>query len=661
MAVQRLRIANFSDGLSDDDKIGQKHAAGSATAIDFRRSPAQAGLLKRLVKESGTSITSEIYDAVRVRTSEIYLASGSKLYKRAAGTNGGNGTYTDTGVSVSQLRDLFYREDLDSLFCITQAEIGEYSKIASGSPSFVGGKYTDWTSFTQTATGGAYTIPTALAEAELISFVCSGEPLRNLVFRMVTKTGAPTITATLHDGANNVIASASVSTGSISAGADITFNFATTRLKIGNTYHIHLVSSVAGNTILTTATNTLPLAQCSITARRLIDSIISFDPYGHAAYTAGAITYICNERYLSQWEILNTSTNSMDGYEPHKLIFPSNFHTIKCAEYSEYLVVACAIKESSDTTDTRGSRGMLIFWDKTSTFYNFAIPVPQGVPQSLFSYNNALYFIASGTLYRWAGNGIETVYQFPGVDEFGDTAADAPQIDNYLQAPRNAMTVWKGLLTIIFPYTTANTLVEYGVYSFGRAKSYLPEAVGQDYLMSTGTGIVQFGTGPSPDVPITKFTYIGAFGTNLLVGWLDLVGGVSTFGIDKLNDACGFATAANWNSLWFDNGDPDVLKTPLAVKITCEALQANCTITPFIMYDRDYTQLTGTKAGQPIQAIAGDTDIVLPLDSADGFYEAAFGWNVVGSGVDDVRVRSLTFKFDDNRQNTNATEERHGT
>jgi hypothetical protein len=203
--------------------------------------------------------------------------------------------------------------------------------------------------------------------------------------------------------------------------------------------------------------------------------------------------------------------------------------------------------------------------------------------------------------------------------------------------------------------------VEYGVYSFGRAKSYLPEAVGQDYLMSTGTGIVQFGTGPSPDVPITKLTYIGAFGTNLLVGWLDLVGGVSTFGIDKLNDACGFATAANWNSLWFDNGDPDVLKTPLAVKITCERCRPiarlprlSCTtvITP---------NLPAPKAGQPIQAIAGDTDIVLPLDSADGFYEAAFGWNVVGSGVDDVRVRSLTFKFDDNRQNTNATEERHGT
>jgi hypothetical protein len=660
MAVQRLRIANFSDGISDDDKIGQKHAASSATAIDFRRSPAEAGLLKKLVKESSTIITTEVYDGVRVKNGDVYLAGLTKLYKRAAGSNGGNGTYTaPLSGSFSGTRDMFYRQEYDSIFLIDASTIHEYLKVTS-TPSLVANKYSYYEMFNQDATGGAYTIPAAISESESLSFVCTGEPVLLVTHQLVTKTGTPVITATIHDGANNNVGSATAS--SVVAGSPLVFQVGPARLQVGQTYHIHLTSTVAGNTVLSTATNTLALADCSVSSQRLVDMVATVEAYGHVAYTAGAITYLCNERYLSQWEILNTSANSMDGYEPHKLIFPANFVTCGIAEYSEYLVVACAVNASSDSTDKRGSDGMLVFWDKTSTFLNFTVPVPQGVPEGLYSYNNALYFVAKGTLYRWAGNGIETVYQFPGVDEFGDTLADAPQIDNYLQASRHCMTTWKGLLHVAFPYATANTLVEYGIYSFGRAKSYLPEAVGQDYLMSTGSGNTQFSTATSPDTPLTKLTFLRAFGTNLLMGWQDIVGGSTTFGVDKLNDASGFATSGLWRSLWFDNADPDILKTPLSVKITCEPLQASCEISPLTMYDRDYTELTGTDGnGNAIKAIAGDTDIVLPLDSSKLFYEAIFGWNVVGSGVDDVRVRSITFEFDDNRQNTNATRERRGT
>ncbi len=660
MAIQQLKINNFSDGLSDDNKIGQKHSASSALAVDFRRSPAQAGLLRKLTKESGTAITTEVCDAVRVKNGDIYMAGITKLYKRAAGANGADGTYTTPGgVSVTGVRDMFYRQEYDSLFLIDAAEIHEYSKVTT-SPSFASAKYTDWEMFNQDATGGAYTIPTSINEGERLSFVCRGDPARTLTLQLVTKTGLPNITATLHDAGDNVVAGPQ-SSGTVTAGSPLTFNFATTRLQVGQTYHVHLTSTVAGNTVLSTAANTLELADASFTARRLVDSIAGLDPYGHFCYTAGAITYICNERYLSQWEILNTAANSMDGYEPHRLIFPANFSTIGISEYSEYLVIAAAIKENSDTSDTRGSGGMLFFWDRTSEFYNFAIPVPQGVPESLFSYNNALYFIANGTLYRWAGNEIETIYQFPGVDEFGNTNADAPQVDYLLQAPRRAMTTWKGLLLVAYPYRTANTLLEFAVYSFGRAKSYLPEAVGQDYLMSTGSGLTKFSTATSPDTPLTAFTFIKSFGSNLLVAWRDIVSGSTVYGVDKLNDASPFTTSSVWRSLWFDNGDPHIAKTPMAIKITFEPLAAGCEVTPLISYDRDYTEITGLDStNATVKATEGDTDIVLSLDSARKFYEAMVGWNTVGSGNDDVRVRSITFEFDDNRQDTTATRTRLG-
>lgn len=675
MAVRTLRISNFSDGISDDDKIGQKHAASSAQSIDFRRSPAQAGLLREMEDESNGVIAKEIWDAVRTNDGSIYLAginsftSGGTLYKRTPAANGANGSYA-AGNSFDA-RDLLYREDLDTIFPIGPTYIGEYGPLG-GSPSVSTQKYSEYIMLSADNTGGAYPIPAAISESEKLEFTVTKEPLSRLIFRCVTKTGAPTFTITIHDASNKVVGTYTVVTGNIIAGSDFSVLLGSLRLKIGNTYHAHITSSVAANTIRSTAANTLTAATIdfAIFTARLVNTPIT-DPYGHIPYTSGAISYICNERYLAEWEILDTSTVSTrnglmgntSGYNPHRLIFPANFVTCGLGEYSEYLVIAAAIKEGSDTTDTRGSTGMLFFWDKVSDFYNFAIPVPQGVPESLYSYGNAIYFIAAGTLYRWAGNDIETVFQFPGVDEFGDTLADAPQIDNYLRAPRHGMTTWKGLLIVAFPRLTANTLIEYAVYSFGRAKSYLPEAMGQDYGMSTGSGKVNFNTATSPDTPITGYTFIKAFGTNLLAAWVDRIAGVTEYGVDLLNDKSAYTTDAVWRSLWFDNGDPNVIKTPFAVKVTFEPLAPGCEVTPTILYDRDYdNEIVGTDGdGNPVKAVAGDIDIVLHLDSVRGFYEAMFGFNITGSGTDDVRITSVSFEFDDNRQNTNATRERRAT
>lgn len=662
MAKQRLRFKDFSGGLSDDTKQGPKNSASSALAIDFRRSAAQAGLLRRLVKESGSVITTEIHDAVRVYNGDVYLAGGTFLYKRTASANGGSGTWSAIAVSAG-VYDLDYRPDLETLFLYGTSTISEYGPLKSlSTPTLKSNKYTNYTIITQTGTGGSWGVLSTIDETQKFEFIAKKDPIASFTVKILTRTVGGW-QFTVHDEANNIITQAG--SGGTTTG-DVTFPVTGSRYRVGTKYHLHITSSSpATNTIQTGAANSLATADIKVNADRMVDSssIIYPNPYRHATYQSGATTYFCNERYLGQWEILSNSDNSADGYDPCKLIFPANYLTCGITEYSEYLVIAAGVKENSDTGDTRGSSGMLFFWDKVSEFYNFAIPVQQGVPEGVYNYNNAVYFIASGMLMRWAGNDIETVYQFPGVDDFGTGGADAPQVDNALRAPRHAMTSWKGLLLVAFPYLTANALIEYGVYSFGRQKSFMPNAIGQDYLISTGSGTVKFNPATSPDTPITSMSMLKAFGNNLLVGWRDYISGATTYGVDKLNDASPFATDAIWRSLWFDNSDPDILKTPIALKITFEPLQAGCEVTPLVQYDRSDVDVFGIASDgtSTIKATQGNVDVVLPLEVSDKFYEIMVGYNVTGNGTDDVRINSVTLVFDDNRENTEATKDRRAT
>jgi hypothetical protein len=658
MAVQRLKFRNFSGGLSDDTKIGPANSASELQAADFRTSPALISFLRQPQQENDITLQSAIFDACNDDQGNIYFAADQYVYQRAPSTKGSGAAYTEIIDTGDSIRDLFFRADLRALFLIGSHGISEYSPVGVGfSPVLSADKYGDYDMVTVTATGGEYPVPAVLTESELLSFECTGEPVQDIFVRCVTKAvGTWDLDWELHDAANTVLQTGTVASTDITAGEEIDFAMAE-RLAIGSTYHIHVFSATPGTTLQTDATNTFPVASIRVRARRLVDSDATTG-YGHRTIAISNFHLICNERYVAKWEILSTADNSMDGYEPHRLTFPSNYRSIGFATYSEYTAIACAIDNRADTTETGTSLGTIFFWDNTSSTYNFALDVPFGAPNSLFAHDNALLFECKGIWYRWAGNEFTTVFQFPGTDSFlkGDDD-DAPSADFILRAPRIGMAVLDGLVEIAFPYQTSNQLTEYAVYSFGHNKSSLPMSVGKDYLLSTGHTSVQFDN----ETPFTGYTMLKKFGESLFICWQDLIGTDFTYGVDVLNRLSPYSRGLRWRSLWFDNDDPDIEKTPLALKVTFRPLPADTTVTPYILLDRDETPVyVNDVNGEPIKAGEGEMDVVIPLDAQNGFYEIMVGFDVVGAGVDQVYITSGTFKFDDNRNNTQATESRRG-
>lgn len=682
MADQRLVIKNFSGGTSDDDTLGPKTGFSESTAADIRTSPARIMLQQTLTTEaSGSSFKGpRTYDSVRIANGNTYFANGAFLYKRTPGSNGAVGTYaeeTDSSGNHISAFDFDYRPDRDALFIYGANSIHELSPL-SNSPTYKISKYSYYSFFTNVTTTSStniYTLLTTFIEQQdqttntnAIDFICTKEPLNRAVF-IVDTPGTGDWIFTLHDNANQTVATQTIANANLPKKGDaISFTHftGTNRMNIGAEYHVHLTVSTGTSKVAVGTTEDLRTAMAALYADRLV-TMPAF--VGHPTQQFGADTYFCNERYVGQWEILDLlGGNTSDGFNPHKLVLPPLYTSIDICVYSGFLAVGCSIDDNIENVTTRpvgnGAQGAIVFYDGTSDTFEFVLPVPQGAPQALFTYANRLFFIARGRLYTWAGHSLYSfvdgtiieIYEFPGINEFIPGAGgDAPKVDVFLSAARHAMTVYKGLLTIGYPFQTANTNVKVGVYSYGSTKSIAPESTTLDYVTCNGTLTTGFNTATSPDTPATGISLVDAHGGTLLVGWTNGLG--TSSGIDRVNETSLYAASGDWRSFWFDNNSPDISKTPKAIKVTCEPLPAGCTITPTIEYDHSGTETTGVDNGNSFIAAQGDVDIVFPLDSNDNFYSARFGFNMASANGNQMRILSVTFKFDDNRSNSLATEE----
>lgn len=654
MADQRLRITNFGGGLSDDSKYGSPNSASVIEAIDFRRSPGMATLKQKLVKESSTTIITEVHDAVRVDDGVIYLAGGTEIYKRAPGTIGNPGTYSveSSDASLINVRDFDYRQDIKKLFAYDDYFIHEFSPIGN-SPTWSYDKYGYLIAlddgFTENLPN-ASALPTTIdedAETEIYSFVATHDPYRRITFSIVTK-GTGNWTMTLHDDNNNVVATQTVTNASQGSNLALSFTInsptSPIRFKLGATYHVHLTVSIAGGTIDSELTNDIRTAGVQLTAFRLIPGT----RYGHPTIQSGNKTFFCNERYLGEWELLDTSANGQAGYDPHRLVFPAECDTNGVALYNEYVAVSAAVDNASDSNAIQGSKGIIFFWDQVSDFVTFSLPVPQGVPNSLFAADNALFFEAGGRWHRWAGGDIETIFEFP-TNELSQT--DVPSLGTNFPARRHVQTMRDNLVLIGWPGEIPSVSQEpyFGIFSYGKSKSSMPIAVGFDAFLSPGNISPTIIGGVSSGI-----TYMNNFGGNLLVAWRDVVNGTMVYGVDFLNESSVAAPNGRWLCLWFDNNDPDKEKTPKAIKVTFDSLPVGCSITPIIEYDRNEAIKSGEIVSTP-----GAREAVFHLSDQVNhprFYEVRFGFDLASSQGNFPRVRSVTLKFDDNREDEQDTE-----
>lgn len=580
MAVHAA-VFQGSSGIATDAKLGIKNAAAAITALDFRKSPSQLSVLPGLTREDNGIVKDLILDEVMVNDGTIYAFGNAGYFYRRATT----GVWSMESQLVTGYGGMDYRRDADAIYLTSSKTVSLYAPVSSVSAMLVN-KYgpsastynnsitvglnvnAAQSSSLQTTTLKVATNPLNETSTMVRYFQSDIEPLQRISVFVVSK-GTGDWTLTLHDGLNNVLGTATVTSANLTNNTWADFIFAS-QIRIypapnARTYHIHVTSTVADGTVSSSTTNDLSTADLAVYADRLVQTNNKL----HPMMRFQQFECIGNGNYLSVWEpISDTPTNTE--WLRHKLTFPMEYEVCGLTQQNEFIVIAC---EKTTTGTSTPQAGILFFWDGLSPTYNYDIVIPEGSPHGLHTYKNVAEYFAGGAWYGVTGPTSIPVKlrTMPGTDiEYSGT--NSP-ITVYPQAA----TVRRGVHLSAFPSVTTNTAINFGVYSWGAVDKNYPDALGYNYLVSTGTQ--NYSSSNNLQIGMVQ-----SFGDILHVSWRDSLNG--NYGIDVLSNASIPAPTSNWTSEINDGGYMARTKQGLYMDC-CYLITSGVTVTLKYKLDRE--------------------------------------------------------------------------
>lgn len=625
MAKQTVTIANWSGGQSQDDTEGIPNSFAYSRHLDFRKSPSKLTVLPETAKDSGTTVTALITAGLQLPSGKkVFIDTDGGAYTRSTGgtwakLSGSLGT-TAYGMVYNPVHDTIYVPNLNNVSTLTNADGVYGGSIAISADTFVAN--VDQSGGT---TANTYTTTGAVNEGAThkLSFTPDAEPLYSVKLYVTTK-GTADVRVTLHDAANNTLATKDLTSAQMTNAQLNEWVFTApvrTRARPNpSTYHVHVHNPGAGTTTTfgTTTASDFSTASYETYASRLIDTVNNFHPVAEF----GPYYCIGNGNYLTVWEPISQSAPSNTEWARHRLVFPLGNEVTSLATWTEYLAIACEKRSSSNSNEFQ--EGKIFFWDGASSGFNFFLDIPQGAPYSVFSDQNTLYYFAGGSWWAWSGGDPVKIFQMPNTDfEYTDASA-------YYRNYPNMMTVRNNILLAGFPSETNNTDIEHLIYSWGsRSKNY-PETFGQSYSISTGSRVVN-GTNN------LRLGFVKSFGDTTFLSWRD-DDDANDFGVDVINNSSDPFGAFTWESLWFNAGRTDKRKLGLEMVIDFVALPTGATITPKYRIVRDGAFTSGTAA------TATATQIRFNIDTS--FNEIQLAFDGVATTVT-PQILQITFIYDD--------------
>jgi hypothetical protein len=529
VAKNALIQKRFDGGWSPDEQIGAANSFAYSRSIDFRKAPSKLTVLPQGDREGQGVIVDLVQNTVMDLTGKLYAIGHEGFFYRR----------TTAGVWSSEAKldngafGMSFRSDVDKLFVAYRKGLGEYSPV-SNNPTMHETRLGESASTTAAASGGTftYTLPTVISEAEnhLKSFTSEIEPLSKIRV-YVGDGGTGNWTLTLHDAANNVLATSTVTNANITDNTLLDFTFSSqVRIYVkpnARTYHFHLTSTVADGTVSCSTAGNLNTCNYAAYADRLIDTKNGM----HPMMTFLQYELIGNGNYLAVWEPLTDEPSNLE-FLRHRLTFPAGLEVCGIARYQEYAAIACERRTDSGTAQD----GIIFFWDGLSSTYNYFLPVPEGAPYSINNDRDVLKYVAGGAEYAYSGGSPYKIRTLPGTDsEYSDTT-DTTYVYPYMA------TVRRGIHLQGFPSYTTQTNTEHGVYSWGAISKDFNDSFGLNYSISTGTRLNTSGN--------LKLGHIKNYGDTLLMSWRD----GDTYGLDRIDNSSSPAASATWESLWVDNG-----------------------------------------------------------------------------------------------------------
>lgn len=551
---------NFAGGQAIDKKVGASDSFAYSQSLDFRKSPSQMSVLPATRRADGGVVTDLVQNEVMTLDGTIYaIGDAGKIYKITPA-----GVWSVFGTVSAGTYGILYRADQDAIYIASATTVSLISTVST-SPTLHANYYSDSQSLYDNTAQMGYnvnsnqsgsvltsSIATTLVETAttLRYFQTDVQPIEKIGIPIVAK-GTGDWTITVHDGLNNSLGTKTVANASLTNSTVNYFTFATPiSVNVGpnnaQTYHWHLTSTVNDGSIKSSTANDIRTADMELWANRLattnngIHSMIQFQQF------------ICigNGQYLTVWEPLGDTSPSNDNWQRQKLSLPTGFEICGLTIFNEYLVVAA---EKTTTGTNNAQEGIIFYWDGLSDIYNYFTKIPEGSPRGINGYENVVFYVAGGNWYAISSVAATPtkVRKLPFSENVYNSATTSTKV-----YPYNATTRY-GVHLIGYPSITTNTLIPYGVYSFGRVDNTQPNSFGYSYIISTGSQYYTAGNG-------LKIGQVTNFGNTLHISWYD--NGV--YGVDVIDSTSTPATIAIYESLISDFGI--VTKEKLASHVTAK-------------------------------------------------------------------------------------------
>lgn len=489
----------------------------------------------------------------------------------------------------------------DYLYYATATTIGRYGKL-SGTPTFNDDFLTDGTTnldISQAGSGQTYTVPVAISEAaaDRFSFTPTKNPIEAIEVNINAK-GTGNWTITIHDSLNNILDEHTYTNAVLSNGI-FTFVRSTGQvfIKEGNTYHVHLTSTVADGSVVTGTTANLSTAYF-----KEYNGIL-FDTQGWHPMTSHLnFLVIGNKNYLAVWDQAT--------YNPNRLAFAPGFEVRTLTTYREYVVAGCWRGDSvSNVTEGRN-----YYWDGTSSTFNFFEKVEAGMPNVLHNSKNRLFGIYGHKGSIYLGNDPYRKIQ------------DLPQItDNkYVEVFPGAVTEWNGRTYFGVAGATDDTALTRGIYEYGSANDTLPEVLNIPYIF-----------GNDDDVYITA---LKSFGKKMYFCRKYSLEGVPTYTIGYVDLTTYNLNGAKYEQLILDGGGTHKKIQPIKLVVTTIP-NVNTSLTLKYRIDRG-TYISGM---QGFGLLANRVEWNLAYLGRVKEFE--YGFEVTGSGH--TTITGVFFSYDD--------------
>jgi hypothetical protein len=177
-------------------------------------------------------------------------------------------------------------------------------------------------------------------------------------------------------------------------------------------------------------------------------------------------------------------------------------------------------------------------------------------------------------------------------------------------------------MMIGYPSYTTNVNISYGIWSWGAVELSFPNSYGYSYSLANG-----YQNNNTSGVSNLQIGTIQNFVDTMYISWQYTLAGQTYYGIDVVDNFSTPATTFNWQSLIYDG--TVIYKTKIAtrMKVKFKSFPAGYTLTPYYILDN------GSPVYSSVSAKAGDTDIILDVQTQGRFKELQWGFVGTSSGA----------------------------